>query len=68
MRPSLLIWAVAALYSTSVFAAEKNGERSEGSPSSSKADEYTVFNDIKVPPMIEIEGDKFGETIKSGYW
>jgi len=67
MRPSLLIWAVAALYSTSVFA-EKNGEKSEGSPSSSEADGYTVFNDIKVPPMIEIEGNRFEETIKSGYW
>jgi protein disulfide-isomerase len=29
---------------------------------------YTVFNGVKVPPMIDIEGDKFAETVKEGYW
>ena len=30
--------------------------------------EYTVFNDIKVPSMKDIEGEKFNETVKDGYW
>jgi hypothetical protein len=29
---------------------------------------YTVFNDIKVPQMKDIDGGKFNETIKDGYW
>jgi hypothetical protein len=33
-----------------------------------EAVDYTVFNDLKVPRMIEIEGDKFAETVKEGYW
>jgi protein disulfide-isomerase len=34
----------------------------------SEAVEYTIFNGVEVPPMIEIEGDKFAETVKDGYW
>ena len=30
--------------------------------------DYTIFNGLEVPPMIEIEGDKFAETVKDGYW
>ena len=33
-----------------------------------EAVDYTIFNDLKVPPMIEIDGDKFAETVKDGYW
>ena len=33
-----------------------------------QAVDYTIFNDLKVPPMTEIEGDKFAETVKDGYW
>jgi protein disulfide-isomerase len=33
-----------------------------------EAVEYTVFNGLNVPPMIDIEGDKFAETVKDGYW
>ena len=28
----------------------------------------TRFNGAEVPPMKEIEGSKFNETIKQGYW
>jgi hypothetical protein len=28
----------------------------------------TIFNGLEVPPMIEIEGDKFADTVKDGYW
>ena len=33
-----------------------------------EAVDYTIFNGLKVPPMTEIEGDKFAETVKDGYW
>ena len=28
----------------------------------------TLFNNIEVPPMKEINGEKFEEEIKNGYW
>ena len=43
------------------------GSTSELSDSSS-LDDYTTFNGIQVPPLKEIEGDSFAETIKDGYW
>jgi hypothetical protein len=50
---------------TAVLAKEVTGETlaEDGG-----AVDYTIFNDLKVPPMIEIEGDKFAETVKDGYW
>lgn len=49
------------------MAGTKVGSTSELSDSSSM-DDYTTFNGIKVPPLKEIEGDKFVETTKDGYW
>ena len=28
----------------------------------------TTFNDIEVPPMKELDGEKFDEDVKDGYW
>lgn len=75
MRPALLVWALAALTTTS-FAVPagkdnvlaKGAVEGETPAEGGEAIEYTVFNGIKVPPMIEIEGDKFKETIADGYW
>ncbi|KAF4636587.1 hypothetical protein G7Y89_g1498 [Cudoniella acicularis] len=30
--------------------------------------EATIFNGVQVPPMPEIEGEKFNSTVKDGYW
>ena len=52
--------------STAVLAEEAvTGERPAGD---GEGMHYTVFNGLKVPPMIDIEGDKFAETVKEGYW
>ena len=32
------------------------------------SDKPTIFNKMEVPPMKEIDGSKFGEQIKEGYW
>lgn len=29
---------------------------------------YTTFDGIKVPPMKDIDGEKFSETVQNGYW
>lgn len=76
MKPALLAWAFSALALVSALNpdAAKPGvlakEAVEGdTPADTKeAVEYTIFNDIKVPPMNDIKGDQFGETIKNGYW
>ena len=30
--------------------------------------ESTIFNGIEVPPLVDIEGEKFDATVKEGYW
>ena len=77
MRPALLAWALVALFSTTLAAPpgrtkdtgiSTDATEGETSASGGEGVEYTIFNDIRVPPMKEIEGDKFAETIKEGYW
>lgn len=77
MRPALLAWALAAVFTTS-FAAPPGSPKAnvlsndavsgETPAEGGEAIDYTVFNGINVPPMVEIEGSKFAETIKDGYW
>ncbi|OAP60400.1 protein disulfide-isomerase domain [Fonsecaea erecta] len=78
MRPALLACAIAAFLSTSIAAppGSQRGaaviadEAVQGETPAEGGDgvDYTVFNGIKVPPMKEIQGDEFAETIKDGYW
>ena len=28
----------------------------------------TIFNRVEVPPILEIQGEKFNSTVKDGYW
>lgn len=78
MRPVLLAWVLTAAL-TSAFAAPPGNDRkgsnlskdatSGGAPlDDGEGAQYTIFNDIKVPPMKEIEGSEFANTIKDGYW
>jgi protein disulfide-isomerase len=77
MRPALLAWALAAVFSTSIAAPpgkekgtvlSNDAVSGETGAEGGEAVDYTVFNGIKVPPMLELEGSKFAETIKDGYW
>ena len=79
MRSALLGWALATFATYSVSAAppaDRNGDAviaQDAVEGQTPADggegaEYTLFNDIRVPPMKEIGGDDFPETIKEGYW
>ena len=52
--------------STAVLAEE--AVTGEGPAENGETVDYTVFNGLKVPPMIDIEGDKFAETVEEGYW
>ncbi len=45
---------------------EVPGEISEGVVADGP--EPTIFNGIQVPPLPDIEGEKFNETVKEGYW
>jgi protein disulfide-isomerase len=71
MRSTLLAWALTALFVTSSVAAPP-GRGASKDETDAAADEEavksTTFNGIEVPPIKEIEGDKFAETIKDGYW
>ena len=77
------IWALLSLLSTSGLAVPhtqdstaeivpQNADTTANSAAAAaggvEAVEYTVFNDIKVPTMKDIEGEQFNETIRDGYW
>lgn len=79
MRVTSLAWWVAALCTSTTLAAPPSQEKGaavlaeEAVHGETPADDgtsgdYTIFDGLKVPPMIEIEGDKFAETVKDGYW
>jgi hypothetical protein len=80
---SALIWAVSSLLISPLLAAPplqekdakvvaqnsvKMADSAAAAAGEDEGAEYTVFNDIKVPQMKDIEGEKFNETIKDGYW
>ena len=48
--------------------AEEEAVTAERPAGDGEAVDSTVFNGVEVPPMIDIEGDKFAETVKEGYW
>ena len=73
----MLAWALSAL--TLVSARPKDFEPAKAellaeeavkgdTPANKEAVEYTVFNGVEVPPMKDIKGDEFAETVKDGYW
>jgi hypothetical protein len=79
----VLAWVLLLALSTPIFAAppaeekkaevvSQNGDKVADSAAAAAGKdegvEYTMFNDIKVPPMKDIEGEMFNETIKDGYW
>ena len=59
--------------STLLYAVYASGLLSRASAASSTTDDDedtkpTVFNGIEVPPLPEVTGEKFNETVKDGYW
>ena len=52
-----------ALLTSSVIAAPE-----ENSEDPSDEVKPTIFNGVEVPPLLDIDGEKFNATIKEGYW
>ena len=79
MRAASVAGWLLALFAVPIFAAppaRREGRAvsadeaitNEVSAKDGEAVDYTSFNGLNVPRMIEIEGDKFAETVKDGYW
>lgn len=51
---------------TSAIAGSK--ENKAGEDDSTDVVLPSVFNGLDVPPMLEIEGEKFDATVKDGWW
>lgn len=77
MRPIPLVWALVATVTSAIAAPpgdrrgsdlSKDAVSGETPAEGGEAVQYTLFNDIQVPPMKEIEGPEFASTIKEGYW
>jgi hypothetical protein len=75
---SVLLWAslIASLsVSTATPPFEQDNSREispedadQGTSSEAAGPGYTTFDGIKVPPMKDIDGEKFSETVQNGYW
>ena len=78
MRSALLAAWLAMLTTSAVAAPPAEGKakevlaeeaiQGETVVGNGEAEAFTTFNDIEVPPMPDIEGDKFDNTVKDGYW
>jgi hypothetical protein len=79
MRSQAVFWVLTALLTSAAIAAPPSREKGaamlaeeaiQGETPAAATEEvkYTTFNDVKVPPMLEIEGEKFDEVVKDGYW
>lgn len=71
MRPAWLAWAFVAFSTVSgqrENVLDDDAVQGETPAKGKEAVQYTVFNDIKVPPMPNIKGEDFANTIKDGYW
>jgi protein disulfide-isomerase len=44
------------------------GELSSSTESSGDNVKSTIFNGVKVPPLLEISGETFNDTVKDGWW
>lgn len=47
---------------------ERLGSSEDTADDSSDLADPTIFNGAQVPPLIDIEGEKFNATVKDGYW
>ena len=72
----LPISLLSALFATVVLADSPEhaltGVATPGEPADPADDsdlpDPTIFNSIEVPPLPDIEGEKFNTTIRDGYW
>lgn len=74
MKPAWLAWLLAGLTLASARDADPMLLAEEAVTGETPADTkdaqagYTTFNGMKVPPMTDIKGPDFADTIKDGYW
>lgn len=60
------LFAASVIAQTSESSLEKKGLAEEADEIESIAP--TVFNGIEVPPLLDIDGEKFNGTIADGWW
>ena len=65
--PTTLLYA---LYATGLVSAVSATAAKAKATEEEASDELkpTVFNGVEVPPLPDLNGDKFNETVKEGYW
>ncbi|KMU91339.1 disulfide-isomerase A6 [Coccidioides immitis H538.4] len=69
MKASFLAFSLLAAVFQPVFAASHGQEkRADAKLENDASDRTTIFNDVRVPPMKEVNAAGFDETIKDGYW
>lgn len=60
--------AIEATTETATLTKETTLPFAEQSATSTEEDQYTIFNDAKVPPLKELNGTIVDEEVKDGYW
>ena len=67
--PLFVAFCASAVIAESVEAPLGSNEvQGEATEEEYNGPEPTIFNGVEVPPIPEIDGEKFNETVKEGYW
>jgi protein disulfide-isomerase len=68
LLPISLICTLFASVAIAESSEERLGSSEETLEETPDLADPTIFNGIQVPPLIDIEGEKFNATVKDGYW
>jgi hypothetical protein len=70
LLPVSLLYTFFASVVISKALEKQSGARIQGEASEDIIDEPqpTIFNGVEVPPLPDIDGEKFNTTVKEGYW
>lgn len=71
MRPHTSLFhgfLFAFISSLAVFASEASNSSNVSWDIPDDSHEFTLFNGVEVPPLLEIEGNQFSSITREGYW
>lgn len=64
----LALSVLAAIFQPAFARAHGLEKRVDGEGGDSGSDGSTIFNDVRVPPMKELNAEGFEDSTKDGYW
>ncbi len=62
------LFASAVIAQSSQSKLEKNEVAGDNAEDAEQVLNPTIFNGVEVPPLLEIDGEKFNATVEEGWW